>query len=173
MEKLRAGAPGRTRRRNAPIAITAVVGVLLAVIAYGRIQTAAAEARDAGATVSTYEGMTRDEIQAALNTQTAESMMTISISSRPTISGDEVAVNVINDEENTFDQRFTLIQEQDGEEVVLYESGVIAPGEAVESCAAAGAQAGEAIVEVQAVEDGEDHGNPTRVEVTLVEADEQ
>ena len=174
------GGPGggkakRRTGRTRAVAVLAAAALVIAGIVAGTWAWGSYDAGDAGATLVDLdtENMTRDEIQAALDEIVEANMMTISVAPNPVIYADgTVAVYVVNDESNTFDQRFSLIQEQDGEEVVLYESGLIEPGEMVTSCAAAGAVAGEAYIEIQAVVDGEDHGNPTRVKVTLVEAGE-
>ena len=173
-----AAPPRPRRRRPRRLRVAAAVAVAVLVLAGAIAGTwgwASLDAGDAGATLVDLdtESMTREEIQAALDEIVEANMMTISVSPNPVIAEDgTVGVYVVNDESNTFDQRFSLIQELDGEEVVLYESGLIAPGEMVASCEAQGAQAGEAYIEIQAVVDGEDHGNPTRVKVTLVEAGE-
>ena len=162
------GRKGGRRRtaRTAAVAIVATIAATSGVAAYAYLD---ARSDDSGATIISYEGMTREEIQDELDKIVEENMMTVSVSAQPVLDGETVFVNVINDETNTFDQRFTLIQERDGAEEVLYESGVITPGETVESCEAPGVESGTAYVEVQAVVDGEDHGSPTRVEVEIVE----
>ena len=124
---------------------------------------------DAGATVSDYQGMTRDEIQAELDRTVRENMMTISVAARATVdSNDIVRINAVNDKDNKFSQRFSLIQ--DGQ--VVYESGAVEPGQTIESCHAEGIRAGEAFIEIQAVdtESRKDHGNPTRVKVEVIES---
>ena len=123
---------------------------------------------DAGATVSKYDGMTREEIQAELDRQARESRMTISVNARPQLEDGRVRVNVINDKSNRFDQSFTL--EQDGK--TLYESGIVKRGKAVEWVDAEGAKAGEATVTVTARDrkTGKRHGNPQAVQVEIVKA---
>lgn len=155
----------RTGRATA-VAVAVTIAMMSGVAAYAYV---AARSGDSSAMLISYEGMSREEIQDELDEIVEENMMTVSVSAQPVLDGETVFVNVINDESNTFDQRFTLIQEQDGVEEALYESGVITPGETVESCEAPGIESGTAYVEVQAVVDGEDHGSPTRVEVQIVE----
>lgn len=127
-------------------------------------------AGDAGATVSKYDGMSREEIQAELDRQTEESRMTISVNSQPTLKDGQARVNVVNDESNKFDQRFELIQN----DKTVYESGVIHPGEAVEWCPADGLSAGDATITVARVDSGTGSvvGNPQSVAVTVIEAAE-
>ena len=127
-------------------------------------------AGDAGATVSKYDGMSREEIQAELDRQTEESRMTISVNSQPTLKDGQARVNVINDESNKFDQRFELVQD----DKTVYESGVIHPGEAVEWCDADGLHEGEATITVARVDSGTGSvvGNPQSVAVTIIEAAE-
>ena len=172
-QRARSGRGGR--RGPSARAIVAAVGAvcLLAAAGVGTWLLLAYDDSDAGATLVDLdvENMTHDEIVAALDEVVADNMMTISVAPTCTIGADgSVRVNVINDAGNDFDQTFALIQtDAEGDEVVLYESGVVEPGEQVEYCEAPGAVAGSAFIEIQAVVDGEAHGNPTRVEVTLVE----
>lgn len=127
-------------------------------------------AGDAGATVSKYEGMSREEVQAELDRQVEESRMTISVNSQPTLKDGRARVNVINDEANKFDQSFTLVQD----DAEIYQSGIVHPGEAVEWCEAEGLHAGEATITVARVDSatGSVVGNPQSVAVTVIEAAE-
>ncbi len=126
--------------------------------------------REGGATVSTMPGMTTEEIQAELDRQVAESMMTVAVSPVVVLEDDgSLSLHVINSEDNDMDQRFTVVQGGD----VLYESARIAPGTQIDSCDAKGAEPGEASVEVQGVDPatGADKGSPAAVQVQIVEAD--
>lgn len=123
--------------------------------------------RDTGATVADYRDMTRDEIQAELDKTVRDNMMTVSVAARAPMSEQGIVrINAVNDSKNKFSQRYSLIQD----DRVLYESGAVDPGNAIESCHAEGVHTGEALIEVQAVdaETLEDHGNPTRVKVDIV-----
>lgn len=153
----------RGRRR---IAILAAV-VLLAAAAGVAIWMRTRPASDPGATLMSADGMSREEVQEMLDAEVAENMMDVSIAATPELSDGQLAVNVINPENNRFAQRFAV--EQDGE--VLYESGSIEPGEGVETCEVGdAAHAGEATVTIWALnEDGGDHGNPTAFNVEIVE----
>lgn len=125
--------------------------------------------RDAGATVSNYQNMTRDEIQAELDKTVRDNMMTVSVAARATMDDQGIVrINAINDTSNKFSQRYSLIQD----EQVIYESGAVDPGSAIESCRAKNVHAGEAFIEVQAVdtETLKDHGNPTRVKIDIIES---
>lgn len=64
--------------------------------------------------------MTKEEIQAELDRQARESMMTISLDMTPTLSADgsKLAVRVANVEENRFDQLIEV--EQDGKVIGSY-----------------------------------------------------
>lgn len=122
---------------------------------------------DAGATVSDYRGMTRDEIQAELDKTVRDNMMTVSVAARASMNKQGIVrINAINDSSNTFAQRYSLIQDNR----VLYESGAVDPGNAIESCHVEGIHEGEALIEVQAVDTDtlEDHGSPTRVKVSII-----
>ena len=123
---------------------------------------------DAGATVTSYDGMTDEEIRAELDRRTEESRMTISVAARPELKDGRVRVNLVNDRDSRFDQR--LVLEQDGK--TLYESGVVKAGKALEWVDAEGAHAGTATVTVSAVDpdSGEAVGSPHSVEVEITAA---
>ena len=97
------------------------------------------------------EGKTREEIQAELDQEVVNNMLTVGFE---------------NDRDNKFDQRFTLSQGED----VLYESQAIGPGERIDAVRVDGVGEGEAVVEIQAVDpdSGDDHGSPTAVQVNVV-----
>lgn len=122
---------------------------------------------DPGAMITKHEeGMSREEIQAELDRQVEENMMTVSVAPQPVFAEGKLHVNVINDETNTFPQRFEVIQ---GERVV-YRSGAIKPGETIESCDVDRVEEGEAFIQIQALDakTKKDHGNPARVKVNVV-----
>lgn len=121
---------------------------------------------DPGATIQSYDGKTTKEIQDELNRQAEESRMTISVAPKVRIKDGKARVNVINANDNKFDQTFTL--EQDGKDV--YKSGIIKVGEKVEWCDAADLKTGTATITVQAVdkESGKPSGNPQSVSVEVV-----
>lgn len=149
------------------VAICSLV-VLVAALFCWHIASGATQL-DAGATVSNYEGMTREEIKAELNKIALENRMIVSVSSRMALHDDGLLrINAVNDESNRFHQRFVLIQ--DGETV--YESGAVEPGKAIELCHASGAKEGKATLEIQAVDSEtlDDQGSPTRVSVDIVRA---
>ena len=150
----------------------AVLAILIALLLLGAgayaYKTFIAPKEDAGATIKSYEGMTDEEIQADLNRLAEESRMTISVCSKPELKDGKVRVNVINDEDSRFDQRFVL--EQDGK--TLYESGIVKPGKVVEWVDAEGAHEGEATVTVRALdkESGKTSGSPQAVIIQIVES---
>lgn len=121
---------------------------------------------DPGATIQSYDGKTTKEIQEELNRQAEESRMTISVAPKVRIKDGKARVNVINANDNKFDQTFTL--EQDGKSV--YESGIIKVGEKAEWCDAADLKTGTATITVQAVDkkSGKPSGNPQSVSVEVV-----
>lgn len=121
---------------------------------------------DPGATIQSYDGKTTKEIQDELNRQAEESRMTISVATKVRIKDGKAHVNVINANDNKFDQTFTL--EQDGKDV--YKSGIIKVGEKVEWCDAADLKTGTATITVQAVDkkSGKPSGNPQSVSVEVV-----
>lgn len=113
------------------------------------------------------EGKTREEIQAELDQEVVNNMMTVSVLPSPRLaSSGLLTVGFENDRDNKFDQRFTLSQGED----VLYESQAIGPGERIDAVRVDGVGEGEAVVEIQAVDpdSGDDHGSPTAVQVNVV-----
>lgn len=110
-------------------------------------------------------GEIAEEIQAELDRQARESMMTISLDMTPTLSADgsKLAVRVANVEENRFDQLIEV--EQDGKVIGSYKG--LKPGEKLDEIDVTGAKTGDATVTVQAMEDGEPSGNPSGFEVTI------
>lgn len=126
-------------------------------------------ASDSGATVASYHGKTKEELQAELDREASKNSMVISIAPVATIQEDgRLRVNLYNDELNKLPQRFAVIQ--DGR--TLFRSGVIKPGEGVEFCQADGIGEGDAEVEIQALDKDAltNKGNPTRVKVRVERA---
>ena len=151
--------------------IIRAVAILLALICFGCLIWQIVGVRDdpVGTTIGGYEGMTRDEIQEALNRTVEENMMTVSIASTATINEDgSVRVNLVNPEDNAFYQQYSIIQDEE----VLYTSEPLAPGRKIETCEIDGLEPGEASIEIQAVTEdtNEAHGSPTRVNITVNEA---
>ena len=74
--------------------------------------------------------MTREEIQAELDRQVADSMMTVTVSPRAFVHEEGwVELALANDARNKVQQRFTLVQEGKA----VYESGIVAPGRELSS----------------------------------------
>lgn len=121
---------------------------------------------DPGATIQSYDGKSDKEIQDELNRQAEESRMTISVAPKVTLKDGKARVNVVNANDNRFNQEFTL--SQDGKDI--YKSGIIKSGEKVEWCEANGIKTGSATITVQAVdkESGKPSGNPQSVDVEVV-----
>lgn len=124
---------------------------------------------EGGATVTKYDGKSREEIQKAIDDATANSRMTISVNAQAQLKDGKVRVNVINDENNRFYQSFKL--EQDGK--VLYKSKSIEQGKTVEWVDAPDAKPGEATITIQGhdQESGKASGNPQSVKIQIVDAD--
>ena len=152
---MRASARKRTRSngngaktRTARVALIGAA-VLAAAAAALAIWSLLPRAGDPGATVSTYQGSDIMSIQAELDRQVKESMMTVAVSPICTLQEDgTLSLRVINDEDNRLAQSFTI--SQDGE--TIHESGRIDPGQEVTSCAAEGAVAGAALITVQGLD---------------------
>ena len=156
---------GQTDTKVKKRRVLIAVGVLLLALCAGGAYLALTGGKTGGATLGGYEGMTREEIQAELDRQALESMMTISLDMTPTLSedGSKLAVRVANVEENRFDQ---LIEVEQGGKVIGSYKG-LKPGERLDEIDVTGAETGEATVTVQAMEDGEPSGNPSGFEVTI------
>lgn len=113
------------------------------------------------------EGKSRAELQAELDQEVQDNMMTVSVLPSPRLSSSGLLeVGFENDAENKFSQRFTLTQ--DG--VEIYRSDPLEPGKRIDSVRLKDVATGKAMVEVQAVdqESGADHGSPTAIEVNVV-----
>lgn len=154
-------------RKTARIALTILLALCLVGIGALVAWHFLAPKADAGATVTSFDGMSDDEIRAELDRQVEASRMTISVAAKPQLQNGRVRVNVVNAQDSHFGQLFTL--EQDGK--VLYKSGVVDPGKTVEWVDAEGAHAGEATVTVSAADTktGKATGNPQSVTVEIVE----
>lgn len=125
-----------------------VVGVLLLALCAGGACLALKGGKTGGATLGGYDDMSKEEIQAELDRQVAESMMTISLDMTPTLSADgsKLAVRVANVEENRFDQLIEV--EQDGKVIGSYKG--LKPGEKLDEIDVTGAKPGAATVTLKA-----------------------
>ena len=112
---------------------------------------------------SAREGQSREEIQAELDREVAENMMTVSV--LPNLKLDESS-HELQVGDNKFAQRFVITQG----DTCVYESDPLMPGERIEIVRAPKAKEGAARVEVQALdaETLEDHGSPTAIEVEVI-----
>lgn len=124
---------------------------------------------EGGASVTKYDGKSREEIQAEIDKATAASRMTISVNSQAQLKDGKVRVNVINDKDNKFYQSFTLKQ---GDKT-LYKSKNIEQGKTVEWVDAPDAEPGEATITVQAHDPttGKASGNPQSVKIQIVKSE--
>lgn len=119
-----------------------------------------------GATIASYEEMDIDAIQDELDKQVRASMMTVAVSPVCTLQEDgTLSLRVVNDEDNTLAQSFTISQN----DVVIFESGRVEPGEEVSSCTPEGIVEGSALITVQGLdrETGSPSGSPAAVEVSV------
>lgn len=164
--KLKDGKSPRPPRRKTLFAALALVAVLAAI---GLFAWQSRPVPEAGASVSSAEGKTREQIQRELDQTVRENMMTISVAPVAQMQKDgTLRVNVKNAKDNRFPQRFCVVQN----DKTIYESGTIDPGKTVEFCPAEGIQEGEAFIEIQALNKKtlDDHGNPTRVKIQVANA---
>lgn len=152
-------------RRKMPVIILLILALLLACAGGFMLWKSMQPDIDPGATIQQTEGKTTAEIQKELDKIANESRMTISVAPTVQLKDARARVNVINVEDNKFDQTFTL--SQDGEDV--YTSGIVKCGQKVEWCEADGLSEGTATITVQAVnkKTGKAYGNPQSVEVEV------
>lgn len=153
------------RRRKVPIIILLILALLLACAGGFMLWKSMQPDVDPGATIQQTEGKTTAEIQKELDKIANESRMTISVAPTVQLKDGRARVNVINVEDNKFDQTFTL--SQDGKDI--YASGIVKCGQKVEWCEADGLSEGTATITVQAVnkKTGKAYGNPQSVEVEV------
>ena len=122
---------------------------------------------DTGSKIYPIGSMSSAEAQEMLDEQTESSRITVSLSPAMRLLSDgSLRVNFIVDEPNNgLSERLEI--EQDGE--IVYASGAVEPGYAIEWCQAPAAHTGSAIATVYALDGkGHDHGNPISVEVSIV-----
>ena len=158
---------GLGRRKKLIVACLAIVCALVAVGLYAWQSQPVPEA---GASVTTAEGKTRQEIQDELDAIVRDNMMTISVAPVAQLQEDgKLRVNVQNVQDNKFPQRFRVIQNDE----TMYESGVVETGKTIETCPAGDIKEGEAYIEIQALDAKtlDSHGNPTRVKVRVEQAE--
>lgn len=150
--------------------IAACLAIVCALVAVGLYAWQSQPLPEAGTSVTTAEGKTRQEIQDELDAIVRDNMMTISVAPVAQLqSGGKLRVNVQNVTDNKFPQRFRVIQN----DKTIYESGVVEAGKTVETCPAGEVEEGEAYIEIQALDAKtyDDHGNPTRVKVRVEQAE--
>ena len=173
-DKLNDGVRPKThtdRKERSKRRILGFVAVAALIAAIGVAGFNALRGRDSGgATLGGYDDMSREEIQAELDRQVEEAMMTISLDMTPTLSADgtKLGVRVANVDENRFDQ---LIEVEQGGEVVGSHKG-LKPGEKLDEMEVSGMEGGPAVVTVSALDaDGGVHGNPSQFEVEVNRAE--
>lgn len=156
------------RHRKKLIAIC--LAIVCALVAVGLYAWQSQPVPEAGASVTTAEGKSRQEIQDELDAIVRDNMMTISVAPVAQLQeGGKLRVNVQNVQDNKFPQRFRVIQNDE----TIYESGIVETGKTVETCPAGDIEEGEAYIEIQALDTKthDNHGNPTRVKVRVEQAE--
>ena len=154
---------GRSAPKTCALITVLVALACAAALAFWLLAAIPQRAADGGATVSDYTGMTREEIQAELDRQVADSMMTVTVSPRAFVHEEGwVELVLANDARNKVQQRFTVVQEGKA----VYESGIVAPGRELSSFEVKGLAPGKATVLVQGVdaETGSAAGSSANVE---------
>ena len=156
-------------RRRTLVAIIIVLLILLLLLLAQLLWNAAPQRQgDTGSYIIPQGEMSSDEAQALIDDQAEKSRITISLAPTMKLKEDgSLRVNFIVEEPNNgFSERLEV--EQDGQ--IVYASGAVAPGYAIEWCQSSGAHAGPATATVFALdENGNDRGNPASVEVEIVE----
>ena len=113
--------------------IVACLAIVCALVAVGLYAWQSQPVPEAGASVTTAEGKTRQEIQDELDAIVRDNMMTISVAPVAQLQEDgKLRVNVQNVQDNKFPQRFRVIQNDE----TMYESGVVETGKTIETCPA-------------------------------------
>lgn len=159
------------RKKRSPYLLPCLIGLFCLLLVGGVFiwNRVLLSASDSGATVATYNGKSRKELEAELSQAASKNMMTVSIAPVAVIQDDgRLRVNLYNDKDNTMPQRFSVLQ---GDRV-LFRSGVVQPGEGVEFCQADGIKEGDAVIEVQSLnkKTHTDKGNPACVNVRVEHA---
>lgn len=150
--------------------IAVCLAIVCALVAVGLYAWQTQPVPEAGASVTTAEGKSRQEIQDELDAIVRDNMMTISVAPVAQLQeGGKLRVNVQNVQDNKFPQRFRVIQNDE----TIYESGIVETGKTVETCPAGDIEEGEAYIEIQALDTKthDNHGNPTRVKVRVEQAE--
>lgn len=158
--------PEERPRRRWPILVAGLVACVGAAIAV--VLGSGIDFGSGALLTSAREGQSREEIQAELDREVAENMMTVSVLPNLKLdeSSHELQVGLENIGDNKFAQRFVISQG----DTCVYESDPLMPGERIETVRAPKAKEGTARVEVQALdaETLEDHGSPTAIEVEVI-----
>ena len=159
----------KTKKRGCILIIVGIV-LLLGFGAFAGYQFWQSKQSGGGGTsIGTYEGKSREDIQAELDKQMLDSMMTISLDMTPTLSkdGKQLNVRVVNVEDNKFEQIVTV--EQNGKVLGSYKG--LKPGETLDYIDVNDCKVGKASVKVQKLdsESGEPSGNASAFEVEIVE----
>ena len=160
--------PLRSKQRKRLGAVC--LAIACALIAVGLYAWQSKPAAETGASITTAEGKSRQEIQDELDAIVRDNMMTISVAPVAQLQkGGKLRVNVQNVQDNKFPQRFRVIQNDE----TIYESGVVETGKTIETCPAGDIKEGEAYIEIQALDAKtyDAHGNPTRVKVRVAQAE--
>ena len=109
--------------------IAVCLAIVCALVAVGLYAWQTQPVPEAGASVTTAEGKSRQEIQDELDAIVRDNMMTISVAPVAQLQeGGKLRVNVQNVQDNKFPQRFRVIQNDE----TIYESGIVETGKTVE-----------------------------------------
>ena len=111
------------------------------------------------------DSMTDEEIYKMLADQATS--MKIHVWQAPAINGDVLSLGFENNANNKYDQAFRVIQN----DVTIYESLPVKPGQSVKDVECKDARVGKAVVEIFNVVDGTIYGNGARCEVVIIGKD--
>lgn len=166
-----AGASKKKKSIVIPIVIIAVVWFLVigiafaALVIYGGGSRNYAEGNNGAMVISVDDSMTDEEVYDMLAKNA--SSMRVHVWQAPAINGDVLSLGFENSADNTYDQAFRVIQNEE----TIYESFPIAPGESVKDVECKDARVGRATVEIFNVVDGTVYGNGVRCEVVIIGMD--
>lgn len=157
----------KSRKRNRMLILLGIIFMLICGVG-GYLSYTKSQKAGGGTSLGSYENKTMEEIQAELDQQVLDSMMTISLDVTPTLSSDgkQLAVHVENTKDNKFAQ--AIVVKQNGKMIGSYEG--LKPGEKLDYVEVKDCKAGAATIYIQRIEEGADtpSGNPSAFEVEIV-----
>ena len=123
------------------------------------------EANNGATLIQVDDSMTDEEIYKMLAEQATS--MKVHVWQAPAINGDVLSLGFENNANNKYEQAFRVIQN----DVTIYESLPVKPGQSVKDVECKDARVGKAVVEIFNVVEGTIYGNGVRCEVVIIGTD--